>query len=450
MKRVHFIAIGGSAMHNLAIALKQKAYKVTGSDDEIFEPALSRLKQFNILPEKIGWFPSNITPDIDTVILGMHARIDNPELLKAQQLNLQIVSYPEFLYNETKNKLRIAVGGSHGKTTTTAMIMHALQYANIEFDYMVGAQLTGFDYMVGLSGNSKIAIFEGDEYLSSPVDKRSKFLWYKPQIAIITGIEWDHINVFPTFNSYLDTFRQFMENMPESGKLFWFEGDKNIETLIKTSDLTTKTVSYSGFEWRQLDGKIQYSYNNKSYTTELFGNHNFQNMHAAFLVCKELGITETTFFEAINTFKGASRRLQIIKKEPTPIYYDFAHAPSKVLATVNAVRQMFPQKKVIACLELHTFSSLNKDFIPNYKNTLNNADQAFVYLNPDVFLHKKLPAIDTSFISNSFNHPVLSVFNHTAKMFNRLHKEWENGAVILIMSSGNFGGNSPENWANEI
>ena len=196
---VHLIAIGGSAMHNMAIAMHKKGFNVTGSDDEIFEPSKTRLAKLNLLPAKEGWDTNNIHKGIDAVILGMHARADNPELLKAQELGLKIYSYPEYIYEQTKDKTRIVIGGSHGKTSITAMILHVLNYHKVDCDYMVGAQLDGFDTMVKLTKEAKIAVIEGDEYLSSPIDRRPKFHLYKPNIAILSGIAWDHINVFPTF-----------------------------------------------------------------------------------------------------------------------------------------------------------------------------------------------------------------------------------------------------------
>lgn len=450
MQHIHFIAIGGAAMHNLAIALKNKGFNVTGSDDEIFEPSKSRLFTLGLLPAEFGWFPEKITPTIDTVILGMHARPDNPELIRAQELGLNIVSYPEFLYDQTKNKTRVVVAGSHGKTTTTAMILHVLKSLGHKFDFMVGSQIEGFDLMVGLSDDSNVAIFEGDEYLSSPIDRRSKFLWYKPQIAILTGIEWDHINVFPSFDEYVQTFRLFVESMPREGKLFWFGDDEQISTMIDSSNIVAKKFSYQGFEWKKGEKFSSFQHNGNEHRSLLFGDHNFQNMNAAMLVCRELGISETDFFKSMETFKGASRRLQQIKEATNPIFYDFAHAPSKVRATVSAVRKMYPDKRIVACYELHTFSSLNLNFIPHYKNTLNDAHRATVYFNPDVLKHKKMPEIDPGFVSKCFNHQNISVETTNENLFENLAKEWRAGSVILLMSSGNFGGIDPVRWANSL
>jgi len=451
MKRIHFIAIGGSAMHNLAISLKQQGFLVSGSDDEIFEPSKSRLENLGLLPAQFGWFPENITQDLDMIVLGMHARVDNPELLKAQELGIRVVSYPEFLYHATENKMRIVIAGSHGKTTTTAMIMHVLKSKNIIFDYMVGSHIEGFDNMTGLFKQSKVAVFEGDEYLSSPIDRRSKFLWYKPHIVVITGIEWDHINVFPTFVSYMDTFKQLVETMPKNGKIIWYRNDKNIASIIQSCQTKTSNIQYVGFDWEQDKGNTYVHYNSQRYPMTLFGDHNFQNLNAAFLVCKEaFGFSDTDFFNAVATFKGANRRLQIVKEATNPVYYDFAHAPSKVRATVAAVRQLYPDKKITACLELHTFSSLNKNFIPYYKDTLNFADRAFVYFNPNVLKHKGMPLLEDNYIISNFNQKSLAVCTNNMEMFNILRKDWENGAILLLMSSGNFGGVDPIKWADEL
>ena len=450
MLRVHFIAIGGAAMHNLAIAQKEKGFQVTGSDDNIFEPSLSRLKRYDILPKQFGWFPEKIDATIDTIILGMHARPDNPELLKARELGLNIVSYPEFLYQQTCNKKRIVVAGSHGKTTTTAMILHVLKDLNFKFDYMVGSHIDGFENMVGLSHDSQIAIFEGDEYLSSPIDRRSKFLWYQPDIAILTGIEWDHINVFPTMELYIDTFKQFMETMPANGKLFWFKNDIEIQKLIKTTKIKSSEYQYEGLEWiKESNGSIV-KYNNQRFNSKLFGDHNFQNLNAALQVCLELGIEAAPFFESMQNFKGADRRLQLIKESSNPIFYDFAHAPSKVRATVAAVRKSYPDKKIVACYELHTFSSLNKDFLEHYQATLDKADVAYVYFNPEVIKHKKMEALDKKFVSKCFNHNNITISTDNTVLFQEIEKEWNNGAVILLMSSGNFGGINPVKWANQL
>ena len=362
---IHFIAIGGSAMHNLAIALKNKGFVVSGSDDEIFEPSLTRLKINGLLPKQQGWHPENLNKGIDAVILGMHARADNPELIKAQDLGLKIYSYPEYLYEQTKNKTRVVIGGSHGKTTTTSMVMHVLKYHNVDFDYMVGANIEGFDTMVGLNNTSKIAIFEGDEYLSSPIDLRPKFLHYKPNIALITGIAWDHINVFPTFEGYVEQFRLFAQSIEPGGSLVWFGGDRLLSNIAAQISSETKTYEYTALK-SSLKGR-QTFVDTASGPVEVgvFGQHNFQNMAGAKKICELIGIGSNEFFEAIQSFSGSSRRLELIaENEQTSIYYDFAHSPSKLKATTEAVKNQFPDRKLIAIMELHTFSSLKKDFIP--------------------------------------------------------------------------------------
>ena len=451
MQRIHFIAIGGSAMHNIAIELKELGIEVSGSDDEIFEPSRSRLEKAGLLPEKMGWFTEKINEEVGIVILGMHAKADNPELLKAQELGIIVVSYPEFLYHVTKKKKRIVITGSHGKTTTTAMIMHVLKSENIPFDYMIGSQVDGFDNMVGLFSNSNIAVLEGDEYLSSAIDKRSKFLWYQPDIAVITGIAWDHINVFPTIESYVRTFIELVETMPEGSTIYWSKYCPYTEFVIDESDIKAETHKYSSFCWeKEGDGQIYVQHQNKKFPVKIFGNHNFQNLCAAYRVCMNLDISEEAFFSAISTFKGAKRRLELIKEKPNPIYYDFAHAPSKVWATVNAVRKLYPDKKITACLELHTFSSIDKDFIPQYKDTLNDSDLAYIYLDPEVMRKKCKTPFSHDYVIESFNHKNIHICTSSELMFDNLKIDWLGDSILLIMSSGNLGGIDPVRWANEL
>ncbi len=439
-QRIHFIAIGGSAMHNLAIALHKKGHNVSGSDDEIFDPSKSRLQAHNLLPEDSGWHPEKITTDIDAIILGMHAKKDNPELLRAQKLEIPVYSYPEYLYKQTQNKKRIAIAGSHGKTTTTAMVMHVLKYAGIRFDYMVGASLNGFDTMVNLEEKNDLAVFEADEYLSSPIDMRSKFLWYKPHISVITGIAWDHINVFPTFESYLDTFQKFLETIPQGGKLFYFEKDEHIQTIIKKTKNNIELTPYQGLKKdNATSGNIKLN-DDVQFSAPIFGDHNLQNMQAAYFILKELGISDRTFIDAMQNFKGANRRLQVLKKGEYPVYYDFAHAPSKVKATLKAVKDKHPDKKILAILELHTFSSLNKKFIPHYKKSMNPAYEALVYFNPKTLEHKGMPALDNDFIQASFEHKNLHISNNSEEIANKIITASENEFVVLIMTSGNFNG----------
>lgn len=448
--KIHFIAIGGSAMHNLALALQQKGYEVSGSDDEIFEPSKSRLEKAGILPPAWGWFPEKITSDMDAIILGMHARPDNPELLKAQELGIRIYSYPEYLYEQTKDKKRIVIGGSHGKTTTTSLIMHILQKCGITFDYMVGASLDGFDTMVHLSKESKIAVFEGDEYLSSPIDPRPKFHHYHPDIAILTGIAWDHMNVFPTFGNYVEQFGLFLASILENGSLVYFDGDENIRSILPQTPPSVKRIPYHAFQHTVKDGVtfLQHSGETK---LSIFGEHNMQNIAAAYEVCKQLNISDKDFLEATATYQGASKRLQPIASSPSAIaYLDFAHSPSKLKATLNAVKEQYPDKKIIACMELHTFSSLNAAFLPQYKNCMDAADIPVVFFNPEVVKHKKLPDITAEDVKKGFTNPFLSVFTDNQELLKFLRRQNYGNTVLLIMTSGNFSGIHLKEMAEEL
>ncbi len=448
--KIHFIAIGGAAMHNLAIALHKKGYDVSGSDDEIFEPSKSRLEKHGLLPKNFGWFPENINAEINIIILGMHARQDNTELLRAQELNLKIYSYPEYLYEQTKNKKRIVVGGSHGKTTITSMIMHVLKNKGVNFDYMVGANIKGFDTMVQLEEKNKIAVIEGDEYLSSPIDLTPKFHWYKPDVAILTGIAWDHINVFPTFDNYVSQFEIFIKSICKNGKLFWFEDDENLQKIANKNP-NIKSQAYNKYKYF-IDEKSEVcvNYENKIYKMSVFGDHNMQNINAARLACLEAGVCEQDFWETIQTFEGAAKRLQLIKENNSSSFYiDFAHAPSKLKATINALKQKHPQRKLIACIELHTFSSLQKNFIPQYKDCMINADVAIVYYNHEVIKHKRLPEIKESFVKASFGNETM-VFTATDTLKDYLSSQNFDSTDLLMMSSGNFNGIDFVKFAEEI
>ncbi|MCW3805269.1 UDP-N-acetylmuramate--L-alanine ligase [Plebeiibacterium marinum] len=438
---IHFIAIGGAAMHNLAIALHLKGYQVTGSDDEIFDPSKSRLQKHGLLPGEFGWFPDKISKEIDVIILGMHARKDNPELLKAQELGLKVYSYPEYLYEQCKDKKRVVIGGSHGKTTITSMIMHVLKELNYKFDYMVGAQIEGFDTMVSLSHDADIAIFEGDEYLSSPIDLRPKFHWYKPDVALLTGIAWDHINVFPTWENYVEQFKIFADSIEKDGSLVWFLLDEELQKIAGSVRADIKSLAYDEILWDIDKGKTTIKFNGKSYPLSIFGSHNLQNLNGARIVCAEIGIPDEKFLEAISTFKGAAKRLQTLKEnDQSTIFLDFAHSPSKLEATINAVKQQFPDRELIACMELHTFSSLNKEFLPQYKNTMQNADVGFVYYNPQVVAHKKLPQIEKHEVAHAFATKNVKVFSETEELQSELKKISWNKKNLLFMSSGNFSG----------
>lgn len=435
---IHLIAIGGAVMHNLAIALAKKGYHVTGSDDEIFEPSRSRLAKYNLLPSAPGWYPEKIHGNIDAVILGMHARADNPELVKANQLGLSVFSFPEYIFNQSENKTRVVVCGSHGKTTITSMIMHALLSVDKAFDYLVGAQLKGFETMVQLS-DAPVIIIEGDEYFASPLDKRPKFLHYKPQIAIISGIAWDHFNVFPTWESYLDQFRQLLLSMDDSSLLIYNASDKSILQLLDEIQPTYTTIPYTLPAYTITDGKATMKIQDTKYTFNVFGKHNFENMEGAAQVCRLLEIPVKNFYASMQNFEGAARRLEtVFSNENFSIFRDFAHSPSKVLATVNAVKEQFPERELIACLELHTFSSLNAQFLPNYAGTMHAADKRIVYFNPHTIALKKLPELSITDMRRFFNDEKLIVLNDSNELAEILKSCKKQNTCLLLMSSGNF------------
>ncbi len=436
--KVHFISIGGAVMHNMAIALKNKGYHVTGTDDEIFEPAKSRLAAHGLLPQAIGWNVNQITSDLDAIILGMHARKDNPELIKAQEMGLKIYSFPEYMYEQTKNKKRVVVGGSHGKTTTTAMILHVLRFYNRKFDYLVGSQLEGFDTMVGLSDDSDIAVFEGDEYLTSPIDLRPKFHVYHADIGIVTGVAWDHINVFPTFEGYVEQFAIFMRQIPSSGKLICFDEDEHLRHIAKKEKLPADVLWYNAPEWKISNGLTSIKTNEGWIELNVFGKHNLQNMQAARLALNELGISDSEFYKAIASFKGTARRLELLaKNEHCVVYRDFAHSPSKVTATVDAVKDQFPDRKLVAVFELHTFSSLNKKFLAEYKGALDKADVKLVYFNPHTIEMKKMDMLTEADITDSFGSDV-KAYNNSAKLKADLQQMNWRQTNLLLMSSGTF------------
>jgi len=437
---VHFIAIGGSAMHNLAIALSRKGEIVTGSDDEIFEPSRTRLEKQGILPTKLGWDATKITTDLDAVILGMHARIDNPELLKAKELNIPIYSYPEYLYEQSKDKIRVVIGGSHGKTTITSMLLHAINKLGINVDYMVGAQLEGYDCMVKLSEDANIMILEGDEYLSSPIDRRPKFHLYKPTIAIISGIAWDHINVFPTFENYVEQFDIFCSLIDSTGQLIYNSEDEEVNKLGQKYNLSIKTTAYSTPEFKPKDNGTILTFDGNSYDLKIFGPHNLQNLIGAMRLGEAIGIQSTDFLNAMSDFTGAGKRLQKVSEiEDFVMYKDFAHSPSKLKATTNAIKHQYPNRKVVACMELHTFSSLKKEFLPHYKNAMEKADVAIVYYSPEVVKHKKLEPISMEQVLDGFGGNVLVMID-TAEVLAFINAQnWQN-SVLLMMSSGNFDG----------
>ena len=438
--RVHFIAIGGAAMHNLAIALKVKKYHITGSDDIINDPSKSRLKSYELYPNDLGWFEDRITNDIDAIVLGMHARADNPELLKAKELNLKIFSYPEFIYEQSKLKTRVVIGGSHGKTTITSMILHVMNFYDKEVDYMVGAQLEGFDVMVKLTEKNDFIVLEGDEYLSSPIDRRPKFHLYKPNIALISGISWDHINVFPTYEVYKKQFDIFVESIVEGGSITYNSEDIDTNEIVNNTSRSIRKFQYSTPDFSIKNGVTYLHTNEGELPLEIFGKHNLSNLMGAKWICQQMGVDEDDFYQAITSFKGASNRLEkVFSNKNSHIYKDFAHSPSKVKATVNAVKNQFEKHKVIACFELHTFSSLNSEFINEYKDTLNRADTAIVYFSKATLESKKIQEIDLKDIHTAFNKIDLLVFDDPLKLKEYLFSVNYNNSVLLMMSSGNFG-----------
>ena len=439
--KTHFIAIGGSAMHNLAIALKDKGYQVTGSDDAIFEPSKSILERKGILPAELGWFPEKLTSDIDAVILGMHAHADNPELAKAKELGLKIYSYPEFLYEQSKEKTRVVIGGSHGKTTITSMILHVLNFHQKDIDYMVGAQLEGFDCMVKITNDNDFMILEGDEYLSSPIDLRSKFLLYQPNIALISGIAWDHINVFKTFDDYVEQFRKFVASITPGGVLVYNEEDAEVVKVVESAENYFRKIPYHTPDYEIVNGIVNLKTDMGEIPLSVFGKHNLLNMEGARFICSQLGIMEEEFYEAIMSFKGASKRLEKVeRKDGGLLYKDFAHAPSKVKATVSAFAEQFSKTETFGFLELHTYSSLNPVFLEQYDHAMDGLDNAVVFYSEDALKIKRMEPISPELIKEKFKNQNLRVFTNAED----LHKYWESldktKGAFLMMSSGNFGG----------
>ncbi len=450
MKNVHFIAIGGSVMHNMAIALHKKGYFVSGSDDQIFDPAKSRLKNYGLLPEKEGWDETRINNELDAVILGMHAKKDNPELKKARELGIKIYSFPEFLYEQTKHKTRIVIGGSHGKTTITSMVMHVLRHSGYQFDYMVGSQIEGFETMVGLDKESTIAVFEGDEYLSSPLDARPKFHLYKANIALISGIAWDHINVFPTYEEYKEQFRIFINTIEPGGSLVFNEKDNEVNEVIKGVD-NIKLIPYSPHPRTIKNGQTFLVKDEEEIPVHVFGIHNMANLEGAKKVCNEAGLSDEQFYQAIRSFKGAAKRLEkLAEQNNNRIFLDFAHAPSKLKATTKAVKEQFSQNELIACMELHSFSSLNKKFLDQYKNTMAYADKPIIFVNPKAIEHKNLEMLTKRDIKTAFNSSNVEVYFDKQQLIHELKQMPMKNKTILFMSSGNFDGINFNSLANEL
>jgi len=438
---IHFIAIGGSAMHNLAMALHQKGYQVTGSDDTIFEPSKSRLAAKGLLPQAFGWFPEKITTNLDAIVLGMHAKADNPELLKAQELGVKIYSYPEFLYEQSKNKTRVVIGGSHGKTTITAMILHVMNYHDKAVDYMVGAQLDGFDTMVHLTEENDFIVLEGDEYLSSPIDRRPKFHLYKPNIALLSGIAWDHINVFPTLENYVSQFETFLTCLSNGAIMVYNEEDALVKKVVEESTEHMKKYPYQILPHFIEDGQTYLETEEGPLPIQVFGEHNLSNLAGAKWICQHMGIDEDDFYEAIGSFKGASKRLEKIAESQGKVCYkDFAHSPSKVKATTNAVAKQYENRNIIACLELHTYSSLNAEFLKEYVGALDAADEAIVFYSPNAVAIKKLDEVSEQQIFEAFKRNDLKVFTNPQDFKNYLFQLNFDNSALLMMSSGNYGG----------
>lgn len=448
--KVHFIAIGGSIMHQLAVALHIGGHIISGSDDDIFEPSRSNLQKYGLLPPENGWFAEKITPDIDAVILGMHAKPNNPELLAAQHLGIPVYSYPEYIYAQSINKKRVVVSGSFGKTSITSMLMHVLQSCGLDFDYLVGAKIEGFDYSLRLS-NAPLIILEGDEYLASPIHRLPKIHYYKPHIAVMTGIDWDHVNVFPTFAEYIAQFEQFVSEMPSGGTFIFNKNDERVKNIAQKAT-HLHTIGYGTPAHQRTNGVYCLTPPLlQPVLLKIFGQHNLENIEAARLVCKELGIADSDFYTAISSFKGAARRLELVADNgDCTIYKDFAHAPSKVRATTRAVKQLWPQKRLIACFELHTYSSLSADFLPQYKDTLADADVALVFYNAHTFAIKQMQPLQPDVVRAAFGEKQPEVFEHNEALLARLAAEDYRQTNLLLMSSGNFGGLDIAQLAAEI
>lgn len=439
--QIHFIAIGGSAMHNLALALHHKGYTISGSDDVIFEPSKTRLAAKGLLPDTFGWFPEKVHTDLDAVILGMHAKADNPELLKARELGVTIYSYPEFLYEQSKDKTRVVIGGSHGKTTITSMVLHVLNYHDRPVDYMVGAQLDGFDRMVHLTEENDFIVLEGDEYLSSPIDRRPKFHLYRPNIALLSGIAWDHINVFPTFENYVDQFRVFVDSIVKGGSITYNIEDTEVKNVVEASENAIRKLPYQTPVYTVKDGATLLETPEGPMPIEVFGKHNLNNLAGAKWICQNMGVDEDDFYEAIASFTGASKRLEKIAEGKSCVAYkDFAHSPSKVAATTKAVKEQYPDRTLIACLELHTYSSFNPEFLKEYKGALDAADVAVVFYLPESVAIKKLASISPEQISSAFERNDLQIHTNAAAFKDYIFDQDFENSVLLLMSSGNYGG----------
>jgi UDP-N-acetylmuramate: L-alanyl-gamma-D-glutamyl-meso-diaminopimelate ligase len=448
---IHFIAIGGAVMHNLAIVLRRKGHTVTGSDDKIVDPARANLEKEGILPQSLGFYAERINPQLDAVILGMHAREDNPELLRSKDLGIKIFSFPEYLYEVSKDKQRVVIAGSHGKTTITSMVMHVLKENNFDFDYMVGAKVKGFDTSVKLTEDAPLIILEGDEYLASPINRESKFMFYKPHVALITGVAWDHVNVFPDYDEYVKQFEKFAYSVEQWGFLTWFEEDEELKKIFNAYDAKVRTRPYGTHPHTIKGNTTVLKTAAGEVALKVFGEHNLQNISGAKNVCNELGVSDENFYRAISSFEGAANRLQFIgRNESTVIYKDFAHSPSKLKATVNAMKRQFKEETLVAVMELHTFSSLNKDFLEQYSDSMTEADIPVVFYDKETFEQKKMPALEQSFVKNAFNDKRLNIFTdrNSLEAF-LLKQEWKN-TNLLLMTSGNYAGMNIDELAKKI
>ncbi len=449
--KIHFIAVGGAVMHNLALALAAKGYQVSGSDDEIYEPAKSRLEKVGILPENFGWFPEKINADLEAIILGMHARKDNPELLRAIELGLKVYSFPEYIYEQSKNKQRIVIAGSHGKTSITSIILHVLAYHKRNFDYLVGAQIEGFDLMVKLTEDAPVIVIEGDEYLSSAIEMKSKFLFYHPDITLISGVAWDHFNVFPTFESYVKAFEDLIAGMEKTGVLVYDKTDTVLKEVCEKDKVDLIRFPYEKHPYKVVKGKVFLLTSNGEVPLMIFGEHNMKNLQGAQIIMRQIGITDEMFYEAIQSFKGAAKRLETLgSNDNTLIFRDFAHAPSKVGATTNAAKELYDDRRLIACYELHTYSSLNKDFLPQYFQKLNDADMAAVFFSPHTLEMKKMPELSIDDIKKYFGRDDLEVFTKQEDLVAFLKQQNWKKSNLLLMSSGTFGGLDLPKFAEEI
>ncbi|MCA0363501.1 MAG: Mur ligase domain-containing protein [Bacteroidetes bacterium] len=449
--KIHFIAVGGAVMHNLALALAAKGYQVSGSDDEIYEPAKSRLEKAGILPDKFGWFPEKINSDLEAIILGMHARKDNPELLRAIELGLKVYSFPEYIYEQSKNKQRIVIAGSHGKTSITSIILHVLAYHKRNFDYLVGAQIEGFDLMVKLTEDAPVIVIEGDEYLSSAIEMKSKFLFYHPDITLISGVAWDHFNVFPTFESYVKAFEDLIDGMEKTGVLVYDKTDAILKEVCEKDKVDLIRFPYEKHPYKVVNGKVFLQTSNGEVPLLIFGEHNMKNLQGAQIIMRQIGITDEMFYEAIKSFKGAAKRLETLGlNDNTLIFRDFAHAPSKVGATTNAAKELYDDRRLIACYELHTYSSLNNDFLPQYFQKLNDADVAAVFFSPHTLEMKKMPELSIDDIKKYFGRDDLEVFTKQEDLVAFLKKQNWKKSNLLLMSSGTFGGLDLPKFAEEI